>query len=158
MTQLGLPDQLDLSKLPPDVQFTFAKEDPLTIRLEEGKFELRIAVDELKCGERSWSNFVVRAQFKPEVINGQTYLVRDGVVRLNGPQLRTTSQISLRTVFAKVFPDDMQVALWPEQLRHDARFADLDIEQIDIRDGWLGVSVGTRHTASVIPASTTTQR
>lgn len=158
VTQLGLPDQLDLSKLPPDVQFTFAKEDPLTIRLEEGKFELRIAVDELKCGERSWSNFVVRAQFKPEVINGQTYLVRDGVVRLNGPQLRTTSQISLRTVFAKVFPDDMQVALWPEQLRHDARFADLDIEQIDIRDGWLGVSVGPRHTAGVIPASTTTQR
>jgi hypothetical protein len=158
---LNLDEQHDLSKLPSDVEFQFAANDPLTLRFEEGKVELRLAIDELKCGERSWSNFVIRAQFKPQVIDGQTYLVRDGIVRLSGSQLRTTAQISLRTVCAKVFPDDMKVRLWPDDLRNDERFADLDIEQIDIRDGWLGLSIGPRpalSAAASAPASPAAQR
>lgn len=148
MHTLNLEGQHDLSKVPPDVEFQFAADDPLTLRFDDGKVELRLALDELKCGERSWSNFVIRAQFKPQVVDGRTYLVRDGVVRLSGPQLRTTAQISLRTVCSKVFPDDMKVRLWPEDLRTDERFADLDIEQIDIRDGWLGLAVGPRRELS----------
>lgn len=150
VAQLNLQQQHDLSKVPPDVEFQFAANDPLTLRFDDGKVELRLALDELKCGERNWSNFVIRVQFKPQVVDGRTYLVRDGIVRLTGSQLKTTAQISLRTVCAKVFPDDLKVALWPEDLRTDSRFADLDIEQIDIRDGWLGLSVGPRHTLSAV--------
>ena len=46
--------------------------------------------------------------------------------------------------FAKVFPEDFRARLWPERLENDPRFADLDIEQVDLRDGWLGVAVGPK--------------
>ena len=45
---------------------------------------------------------------------------------------------------AKVFPDDLRVRLWPKRLVDDPRFADLDIAQIDLRDGWIGIAVGPR--------------
>jgi hypothetical protein len=143
--RLRLPGKADVSKLPTDLELTFAATDPLTIRCEDGRLELRMSLDELRVAERSWRNFTVRAPFRTEVVDGTTYFLRDGVVRLSGERLGTGAQISLRTVFAKVFPDDMKLKLWPERLADDPRFADLDIEQVDLRDGWIGIAVGPRH-------------
>lgn len=145
--RLRLPGRADVSQLPPDLELTFATTDPLTIRCENDRLELRMALDELRVGDRAWRNFVVRAPFRADVIAGNTYLLRDGVVRINGERLGTGSQISLRTVFAKVFPDDLKLKLWPDRLSEDPRFADLNVEQVDLRDGWIGVAVGPRHTA-----------
>jgi hypothetical protein len=142
--RLNLPGGADLSKLPPEMTLTFAAVDPMTIRCEDGRLEVRLAFAELTHGERVWRNFTMRAPLRPEVIDGVTYFVRDGVVRISGPQLGTTSQISLRTVFAKVFPDDFRARLWPARLENDSRFADLDIEQVDVRDGWINVAVGEK--------------
>jgi hypothetical protein len=64
------------------------------------------------------------------------------LIRISSTSLGTTGQISLRTAFAKIFPDDMQVDLWPAELKADKRFADLTIAQVDLRDGWLGLAVG----------------
>jgi hypothetical protein len=145
--RLRLPGGADLSKLPTDLELTFAATDPLTIRCENGRLELRMALDELRVAERSWRNFTIRAPFRADVIEGAMCFLRDGVVRISGERLGTTSQISLRTVFAKVFPEDMKVRLWPERLVDDPRFADLDIEKVDLRDGWIGIAVGPRHGA-----------
>jgi hypothetical protein len=142
--RLNLTGGGDLSQLPPDMSLKFAATDPLTIRFDDGKLELRIAVEEMTHGERIWRNFTIRAPLRPEKIDGVTYFVRDDVVRISGPQIGATAQISLRTVFAKVFPEDFRVRLWPERLENDPRFADLDIEQVDIRDGWIGVAVGPK--------------
>ncbi len=139
-----LPDGADMSEIPADIELTFAKADPITVRCEAGSIELRLAVEELSRAGKSWRDFVVRAKFKTEVVNGRTCFVRDGGVKLSGPKLSVTSQIPLRTVFAKVFPDDMRVVIWPDKFRNDPRFADLDIEQVDIRDGWIGMAIGPR--------------
>jgi len=108
------------------------------------RIELRLAIEELGRAGKTWRDFVVKATFKTDVVNGHTCFVRDGIVKLSGPKLSATSQIPLRTVFAKVFPDDMCVVLWPDKFRNDPRFADLDIEQVDIRDGWIGMAIGPR--------------
>jgi hypothetical protein len=139
-----LPDNADVSELPTDIELTFAKVDPITVRCEAGRIELRLAVEELSRGDKSWRDFVVKAAFKTDVVQGRTCFVRDGIVKLSGPKLSMTSQIPLRTVFAKVFPDDMCVVLWPDKFSNDPRFADLDIEQVDIRDGWIGMAIGPR--------------
>jgi hypothetical protein len=154
VARLALPGEADVSQLPPELELTFASADPLTIRCEDGRLELRLALDELRFGDRAWRNFTVRAPFRPTDVDGATYFVRDGVVRLSGERLSTTAQISLRTVFAKVFPDDLQVKVWPDELANDPRFADLDVTQIDLRDGWIGAAIGPRRTAAVaIPHS-----
>lgn len=139
-----LPDDADLSEIPDDIELTFAKVDPLTVRCEAGSIELRLALEELSRAGKSWRDFTVRVKFKTEVVDGRTCFVRDGGVKLSGPKLSIASQIPVRTVFAKVFPDDMRVVLWPDKFRNDPRFADLDIEQVDIRDGWIGMAVGPR--------------
>jgi hypothetical protein len=139
-----LPDDVDTAELPGDIELTFAKTDPLTVRCEAGSIELRLALEELSRAGKSWRDFVVRVKFKTEVVDGRTCFVRDGSVKISGPKLSITSQIPVRTVFAKVFPDDMRVVLWPDKFRNDPRFADLDIEQVDIRDGWIGMAIGPR--------------
>jgi hypothetical protein len=152
---LQLEDRFDVSKLPTEVDWTFAKADPITVRYEDGLVELRMSLAELRHKERGWQDFIIRAQFRPEMIDGRMCFVRDGVIRLtgNGQKLPTTAQIALRTVFSKVFPDDLQVKMFPDELRSDARFADLDVEQVDIRDGWLGLSIGKRAGAVETPTT-----
>ena len=142
--ELYVPDTVDPALIPDDIEIAFADKDPITIRCEEGRVELRLAIQELKRAGKSWRNFVVRAEFKTAVLDEGTCFVRDGTIHLSGDKLPTTSQIALRTVFAKVFPDDVRLPLWPENLRADARFADLDVQQVDIRDGWLGMAIGPR--------------
>jgi len=150
--RLNLPGEADISQLPEELELTFADRDPLTIRCDDGRLEVRLAVNEMRHGERVWRNFLVRASFRPAVIEDTTYFVRDDVVRISGSQLGTTAQISLRTVFAKVFPEDMRVRVWPERLEADPRFADLDIEQIDLREGWIGIAISAARPTATPPA------
>lgn len=147
-TTMNAPADADLSNVPEELSIAFAATDAMTIRCDDGRLELRLTVDELRHGDRSWRNFTIRAPFRPETIDGVMYFVRDGVVRISGSQLGTGQQISLRTVFAKVFAEDLRVRLWPKRLVDDPRFADLDIAQIDLRDGWIGIAIGPRPEAA----------
>jgi hypothetical protein len=140
--QFRLPDELDMARLPADAEVTFAEVDPITVRFDAGTIELRLAIAELRSGSRVWRDFTARTPFKPKVVDGETCLCRDGLIRISGKELGTTGQISLRTAFAKIFPDEMQVGLWPAELKADPRFQDLTIAQVDLRDGWLGIAVG----------------
>ena len=148
--ELYVPDVVDPALIPGDIEVTFAKVDPITVHCDNGRVELRMAIEELQRAGKSWRDFTVRAEFKTEIVDGCNCFVRDGLIHLSGPRLGTTSQIALRTVFAKVFPDDMRVPLWPEQLSTDPRFADLDVQQVDIRDGWLGMAIGPRRVQSAM--------
>lgn len=148
--ELYVPDVVDPAMIPNDIEVTFAKVDPITIHCDNGRVELRMAIEELQRAGKSWRDFTVRTEFKTEIIDGCNCFVRDGLIRLSGPRLGATSQIALRTVFAKVFPDDMRVPLWPENLSNDPRFADLDVQQVDIRDGWLGMAIGPRRVQSAM--------
>ncbi|MBA4016400.1 MAG: hypothetical protein C0483_04355 [Pirellula sp.] len=148
--ELYLPDVVDPATIPSDIEVTFAKVDPITIHCDNGRVELRLAIEELQRAGKSWRDFTVRTEFKTEIVDGCNCFVRDGLIHLSGPRLGTTSQIALRTVFAKVFPDDMRVPLWPEKLGTDPRFADLDVQQVDIRDGWIGMAIGPRRVQSAM--------
>jgi hypothetical protein len=144
VTELYVPDVVDSAQIPSDIEVKFAKVDPISIHCANGHIELRLAIEELRRGAKTWRDFVVRTEFKTAVVDGATCFVRDGMIHLSGNKLSTTSQIALRTVFAKVFADEMCLPLWPEKLRSDKRFEDLDIAQVDIRDGWIGMAVGPR--------------
>ena len=109
---------------------------------------MTLSVAKLTKSPRKWKDFQVRAYYKPEVNGRSAELVRDGVVQLMGARLSTGAQIALRGVFSRAFSKQKPWVLTPQRLANDPRLADLGITQFVIDDGWLGIALGPRRTAS----------
>lgn len=125
-----------------DAEITFAKDDAIRVRCDEGQMTLTLSMAALRKAPYHWRDFQVRVHYRPLVRGLSTELVRDGVVELTGDRLNARAQIALRGVFAKTFPKHRTWRLTPEAMLKDVRLADLAITQFVIHDGWIGVAVG----------------
>ena len=56
--------------------------------------------------------------------------------------MRMSSQISLRSVFSKVFAKGRELTVVPKEMAADPRLQGLDVTQLTIDDGWFGLAVG----------------
>jgi hypothetical protein len=113
-----------------------------------GRLEVTLAIAKLTKSPRKWSNFQVRAFYRPEVRGRSVDLVRDGVVQLIGTRLTTGSQIALRGVFSKVFSQKRPWHVSPEHFVNNPKLQGLAVTQFAIDDGWIGAAIGPQ------PAST----
>jgi hypothetical protein len=129
-----------IEKLPEDLAVTFASEDPIRVRCQEGRIELTIALASLEKPPQVWRDFEVRVFYKPDPTSTKGLLKRDGVVQLIGDRLGPKAQIALRGIFSKTFPQGRGIQLLADDV--DPRFADLQVTQFEIRDGWIGLAVG----------------
>jgi len=121
-----------------DYIVTFAETDPLRVRFHEGRFELAVSIAQLESGSRSWQNFTVYANFKPQTVE----LVRDGPISLDGERLGMQSQFVLRGTFGRIFSEDRRITWIADWLRDDKRLEGLQVTQCVIHDGWLGLCIG----------------
>ena len=103
--------------------------------------ELTLSVARLAKSPRKWQNFQVRAYYRPVVHGRSVEFVRDGVVQLIG-RLSTGSQLALRGVFARVFPENPAWNVTPEKFINHPKLADLAFTQFAIDDGWIGLALG----------------
>lgn len=126
-----------------DVAITFADQDAVTVRFQDGRIILTLAIVEFFRDPHVWYDFKVRAFYRPEIDGQSARLVRDGVVHVIG-QLDFRSQIGVRGVFGKTFSRDKPLDLTPERLSSDPRMADLAINQFVIGDGWISVALGPK--------------
>ena len=124
-----------------DVSITFAAENAVRARCEDGRIELSLAVARLTSENRTWKNFVVRVFYQPRVEGLQARLVRDGTVQLLGNRLNAASQIALRGIFSKAFAKDRDLVLVDPKWSFDERTRDLAFSQFVIQDGWIAVAV-----------------
>ena len=131
-----------------DISITFAPKDAVRVRCADGRLELSVSIAKLAKDTRSWRDFQVRASYRPETDGRRAELVRDGIVQLVGKHLNTGAQIALRGVFSRTFSKQKPWVLTPERLATDPRLADLGITQFVIDDGWVGIALGPRRTAS----------
>jgi hypothetical protein len=131
-----------------EVHIRFAKDDAVRVRCRDGKVEITLAVASLSKGPRQWSNFLVRAYYRPEVRGRSVEMVRDGVVQLQAEHLATGGQIALRGAFSKTFAKRAPWQIIPTRLTTDPRLADLAITQFVIEDGWVGIALGPQRTAA----------
>ncbi|MGA2621534.1 MAG: hypothetical protein ABSF26_28355 [Thermoguttaceae bacterium] len=131
-----------------DVKITFADHDAIHLRCVGGRLEVTLAIAKLTKSPRKWSNFQVRAFYRPEVRGRSVDLVRDGVVQLIGTRLTTGSQIALRGVFSKVFSQKRPWHVSPEHFVNNPKLQGLAVTQFAIDDGWIGAAIGPQ------PAST----
>ncbi len=143
-TTFNLPAEADSPNHRDDVQFTFAKVDPVQIRCDDGLVKITLSVSEVEAENRAWRNITVRAFYRPDRESPGAQLARDRPVQLTGQRLSSGGQIALRGIFSRVFPRHRRFSLVPTSLVDDPRSSDLAVTQFVIRDGWIGVALGKK--------------
>ncbi|MCU0979644.1 MAG: hypothetical protein MUF25_10820 [Pirellulaceae bacterium] len=138
----ALPPRELPEDLPDDVFVRFAGERPLRIAFQEGRVSLQLALAELSQGSNSWKNFTVWVHYRHDPTQPDADLVRDQYVELLGKRLHLRDQIALRGIFSRVFSQSKPIQLVSQGLKTDPRLAGLEIDQLEIRHGWLSLSLG----------------
>jgi hypothetical protein len=128
--------------LPDDVFVRFAGEMPIRIAFQEGRVSLQLALAELSQGGSSWKNFTVWVHYRHDPAQPNADLVRDQYVELLGKRLHLRDQIALRGIFSRVFSQSKPIQLVSQGLQTDPRLAGLEIDQLELRHGWLSLSLG----------------
>ena len=124
-----------------ELSFTFAKEDPVTVRFYEDRVCLILRFANLTLGQKSWDNIETEVAYRPTVLeDGTPTMIRDGAIALYGPA-SVMEQIPIRAVFSKIFPAQKSLDLRFEALRKDERFAGLALGLCRVSKGWFAVSV-----------------
>lgn len=145
-----LLDQWDMQntpvpeEIPEDVELTMAEERPVSIRCQDDRLLFSMRVKRLKSPRGQWGNFEVLAAFAPQTDGFRCDLVRDGSLEISSIGSRPLSgknRIAISAIFTKVFSKNQKLKLINEELSNDPRLANLDLDQVVIRDGWVGVSV-----------------
>jgi hypothetical protein len=128
---------------PQGVKIQFTSTRPITIEIEDGKLWITMRVVTLSRGTSgSLSKFIIRAPYTPEVDGINARLVRDGALRISGPGISMRERLPLRAIFNLVLPEHRPIPLTLPSLADDARMQGLAINQLELRDGWLALSVG----------------
>ncbi len=131
----AIPDEL-----PRGVYVTFVDQDPLRVRLADGRMHLSIDVESLETEERTWGRFGIDVYYQPDHEQIEANLVRDGVIEVRG-EMSFRERIPLRAVFGKVFAKSRSITLLNDHLRDGARLQGLTVSQFVLQDGWLGLAI-----------------
>lgn len=151
--RLGRPEIAQRTSESDDVVVGFADREAMTVHCRDGEVHVVLAIKVLVKPPRRWTDFRLRARYKPQTRGLNAELVREGVVELSGPRLSTRSQIPLRSVASKIFSPDQPLRLTPEEMQDDARFSQVSITQFVIADGWLGMACGAATGSPIAMAS-----
>ncbi len=138
---LDSPELLESGEARDDVLIWFASPDPIQVTFDEGKLRIRLAVARLEKKPHVWRNFQVRVAYKPETVNGETFLVRDGVITLTGESLSVKDQITLRGIFSKTFSKDRSWPVLPKWFRERPELSDVRLCHFVMDDGWFSWAV-----------------
>ncbi len=141
-SRFQLADEELAEELPDNMFVKFADEAPLRVDFQEGRVSLQLALAELSQGNKCWKDFTVRVHYRRAPDQPGAELVRDQYVELIGKRLHLREQIALRGIFSRVFAQNQPIELIDQRFQSDPRLAGLEVDQFEIRDGWLSVSLG----------------
>jgi hypothetical protein len=141
-SRFKLADEDLPEELPENVFVKFADEVPIRVAFQEGRVTLQLALAELAQGKKCWKDFSVRVHYRRTPAESGVELVRDQYVELIGKRLHLREQIALRGIFSRVFAQNQPIELIGQRFQSDPRLAGLEVDQFEIRDGWLSVSLG----------------
>lgn len=139
---IKVPDDVDQS-----VVLKFAPSDGIEFRMNDGRVQVTIRFSEIRIGRSArWRNVSIEADYVPQVDGLQISFARapESTLRLPGRKLGFRDQMAIRTIFNKVFDVNQVLPTTPEHLLTDARFQSLEVSRCEIRDGWVGLSLGPR--------------
>lgn len=135
------PEMLEEDPGREDVEITFAENEAVSVRFQEGQVAVQLSISKLVKSPNQWTDFQVRAYYRPRIEGRQAELVREGIIELSASQ-SLRSQIPLRGVFGKTFSKRRPWKLTPDLMETDPRLADLAVTQLVVDDGWIGMALG----------------
>ncbi len=145
---LNCPAPWPISPENEDVRITFAKQNAVVVRCQDGQLVLSLGIARLCKGTRyRWNNFEVRASYQPVVHGRSAQLVRNNVIQLSGKR-SVASQMILRGVFAHALSRNTPWELVPQRIINEPKLQDTAITQFVIDDGWIGLSLGPKQTTT----------
>ena len=119
---------------------------------------VRVALDALESGRRSWHDIVCRVAYRPTSAGPQVLLERDGPVQLGGPAHQGRMEIGLRTIFGKIFPKERPIPVLPPAITGNPRLAAMRAVQTVSNDGWFALAIGKREPTATAGHATEPQR
>jgi len=125
-----------------DASFVFAKYDPIRIDLQEGKVRIELNLKSLKVGKKgkTWRNITIASTYTPQAIGSQIHLAQHAPIEVKGRRFRLGDQIAVRAIFTVVLPKEYTFQTIPAQMQQHLNGFSLAIEQLNIADGWAGVT------------------
>ncbi|WP_442505120.1 hypothetical protein SH528x_003895 [Novipirellula sp. SH528] len=136
--------------IPNDVMIQFAKTRPITVEIEDGKLWLTLRIVRLTRGETfDLRRFVVRAAYVPQVEGLRATLVREGHLSISGPSLSMRERLPIRAIFNKVLSPNHGFPLTTELLVSHPAAEKLQISQLELREGWIAMSISEGNPARV---------
>ena len=140
---LGMQNQNVPEDIPADVRIQFAKHRPITVEIEDGKVWITMRVIRLENDDRlHLRNFIVRATYVPEIEGLNAALVRDGHLSISGPGMSMRTRLPVRAIFNKVLSHSRPLELNGNTPLSERVSEDTKITQFELRDGWIGMSIG----------------
>ena len=138
--------------LPEDVAVKFATIQPITFKIENGSAWLTLRVAKLTRGDRlKLTRFIVRAEYRPQVDGHSAVLAREGHLRISGPGMSMRQRLPLRAIFNKVLSPTRTLPLIAESMLADQPATnDLDISQIELRDGWIALALSAQKASTMV--------
>ncbi|MBU6222205.1 MAG: hypothetical protein KGR24_05570 [Planctomycetes bacterium] len=130
--------------LPEGVFVSFARRQPLRVECRDGLVHMRVALDAIESGRRSWYDIVAQVAYKPAHAAPQVFLEREGPVQLSGPGHQGRIEFALRTIFSKIFPKERPIPVLPDRLVKNPQLEGLMVLQAVSTDGWLALGLGLR--------------
>ncbi len=141
----------DDEEIAADTSIQFASTRPITVEVHENIVWVTMRVMRLKQkGGIDLRRFIVRAGYRPEISGLSAHLVREGHLRISGPDMSMRDRLPVRAIFNKVFSTRRQLPLLPEKWLDHPAMQGLAITQAELRDGWIAIAIG--HAADVTDA------
>lgn len=140
---LGVQDQALPDDMPTDISIQFARHRPITVEVEQGRVWITMRIIRLDRSDRMHlRNFIVRAAYRPNIDGLSASLVRDGHLSISGPGMSMRQRLPLRAVFNKVLSPTRPLNLISGERLAERCPQGTGISQFELRDGWVGISVG----------------
>ena len=142
---LKRPDLAEKGSRHDDATITFAAEDAIRVKMDDGRIRISLSIAELREGSKAWHDFEVTVFYAPVSEGLTTYLARDDVVRLDaGRRISFRSQVTLRGVFCTVFAKSRTIPLLPSKIAEHPKMKDLYLSQMTLDSGWLAIALSSR--------------
>jgi hypothetical protein len=124
-----------------EAQFVFANYDAIRVDFVEGKVRIELNLKSLRVGKgKTWRNITISSTYAAKVIGSQIQLIQEGMIGVKGKKFRIGDQIAVRAIFNVVLPDSYQFETIPRQLASRMNGYALVIADLDLADGWVGVT------------------
>ncbi len=127
-----------------DARFGFAPYDPIRVDFEEDRIKITLNLRSLQIDEngKTWKNLSLTAAYQITTEGMKIFLDQDDLgTRIKGRGFRLADKAAMSTVMKVLFEKQYSINALPKGIKEKAGDAPIEVSQLVISNGWLGVSV-----------------